>query len=198
MIAFAAVLALAAVMAWIAAKGVPLRTRIYLRFACTLYAALAASAAANFAPAAAAEIIAPLAVSALAIAAYATFRGTVSALWASLVMAAACLAGLWSAANAQSTPSDVVQSLCVIAMVAIAKRGVFRGQASSIYLALGALAFLAALCARLSGEQTSFMALLLFSAAGLLGSVLAQARRSYFFLKKRRKAESRVAIRRIR
>ena len=94
--------------------------------------------------------------------------------------------------------SDVIQSLCLIAMFAIAKRGVFRGQASSIYLALGALAFLAALCARLSDERTSFMALLLFSAAGLLGSVLAQARRSYFFLKKRRKAESRVAIRRIR
>ncbi|MGA7711244.1 MAG: hypothetical protein WCA81_05040 [Rhizomicrobium sp.] len=198
MIAFAAVLALAAAMAWIAVKGVPLRIRIYLRFACALYAALAAGAAANFAPEAAADIVAPLAVSTLTIAAYTTFRGMPSPLWASLALAAACLAGLWSAANAQSTPSDVVLSLCLIAMFAIAKRGVFRGQASSIYLALGALAFLAALCARLANERASFMALLLFSAAGLLGSVLAQARRSYFFLKKRRKAQGRVAIRRIR
>lgn len=198
MIAFAAVLALAAAMAWIAAAGVPLRIRLYLRFACVLYAALAASAAANFAPTAASEIVAPLAVSSLAIAAYTTFRGMPSPLGASFVLAGACLAGLWSAANAHSTPADVIQSLCLIAMFGVAKRGVLRGQASSIYLALGALAFLAALCARLSGERTSFMAQLLFSAAGLLGLVLAQARRSYFFSKKRRKAESRAAIRRIR
>ena len=57
------------------------------------------------------EIVAPLAVSALAIAAYTTFRGTPSPLWASLVLAAACLAGLWSAANAQSTPSVAISKL---------------------------------------------------------------------------------------
>jgi hypothetical protein len=198
MIAFAAVLALAAALAWIAVTGVRLRIRIYLRFACALYVALAASAAANFAPVAASEIVAPLAVAALTVAAYTTFRGTPSPLWASLVLAAACLAGLWSAAYDRGTPSDAVQSLCLIAMFVVAKRGALRGQASSLYLALGALAFFAALCARRSGEPSAFTALLLFSAAGLLGTVLAQARRSYFFLKKRRKAERRVAIRRIR
>jgi hypothetical protein len=194
MTAFTAVLALAAAAAWIAARGVAARIRIYLRFACVLYATLALAIATNIAPAA--QIVPPLAVAALAVGVSAMFRGKLEPAIAAVVLAGACLAGIWSAANGQSGPADVVQCLCLIAMFAAAKRGFTSARASAFYLAFAGMAFLAALCSRLADDTAS--ASLLFSAAGLLGTALAMARGSEFLVQQRGTLGGETAIRRLR
>ncbi len=198
MIAFAVVLGLAAAVGWIAARAAAPLSRIYLRFACVLYAALAAGVAMNIAPEAAARIVMPLATAALALAAYGAFRAAPKPVLAALVLSGACLAGLWSAASGHNAVSDLAQGLCLITLLTLARQGFLAWRAPKLYLALGALAFLAALAAAQSDDKTSFTALLLFSAAGLLGTALALARASEFFVQQRRKPDGGSAIRRMR
>ena len=198
MIAFAAVLALAAAAAWIAAGAAPARCRTYLRFACVLYTALAISAAMNLAPAASAQIVMPLAGAALALAAYGAFAGAAKPVFAALILSTACLAGIWSAASGESLPAVLVQSLCLIAMLMVARKVFLNWRAPNLYLALGGLALLAALCAAQLNGKSPFMALLLFSAAGLLGTALALARVSKLFVEGSRRIGNKTAIRRMR
>jgi len=194
MSAFAVVLAFGAAAAWMTAKGARPASRLYLRFACVLYAALAASALAGVAPEAVAEIATTLAIALLMLAAYASFRRAVRPLPAASVLAVACAGGIWSAASGAMAPAVVVQAVCLAVMIALAKRGLWRRP--SVHLALAAAALLAASCSLL--VENGFVALLLFSAAGLLGTTLSLVRVSEIPLEERRDADGAAAIRRLR
>ena len=193
--AFAAVLALAAAAAWMTAKGARSASRLYLRFACVLYAALAASALAGVAPEAVAEIATTLAVALLMLAAYASWRRAAKPLPAASVLTMACAGGIWSAASGAMAPAVVLQVCCLFVMIALAGRG--SGRRPGIRLALAAAALLAASCSLLAENSLAFVALLLFSAAGLLGTALALARVSEIPLEGRRGAGGEAAVRRM-
>jgi hypothetical protein len=192
--AFAVVLALAAAAAWMTAKGARPSSRLYLRFACVLYAALAASALAGVAPEAVAQVATTLAVALLTLAAYTSFRRKVRPLPAASVLAMACVSGIWSAASGAMAPAVVLQIFCLFVMIALARRGLWRWR--SIHLALATAALSAASCSLL--VENAFVALLLFSTAGLLGATLAVARVSEIPLEERRDADGAAAIRRMR
>ncbi|MGC9952905.1 MAG: hypothetical protein ABSD21_01310 [Rhizomicrobium sp.] len=196
MSAFAAVLALGAAAAWITAKGARPASRLYLRFACVLYAALAASALANIAQEAVAEIATTLATALLMLAAFANFRRVPKPLPAAIILAAASVAGIWSAASGAIAPSVFAQVICQFVMIALARRGL--GRRPSVHLALAAAALLAASCSLLANDPHAFMALLLFSAAGLLGTTLSLVRASEIPLEERRDADGAAAVRRMR
>jgi len=194
--AFSVVLAFGAAAAWMTAKGARPASRLYLRFACVLYAALAASALAGVAPEAVAEIATTLAIALLMLAAYASFRRAVRPLPAASVLAVACAGGIWSAASGVMAPAVVVQVVCLVVMIALAGRGLWRR--SSVHLASAAAALLAASCSLLVENALAFVALLLFSAAGLLGTALSLARASEIPLEERRNAGGTAAVRRMR
>jgi len=194
--AFAVVLALGSAAAWMTVKGARPASRLYLRFACVLYAALAASALAGIAPEAVAEIATTLATALLMLAAYTSFRGPARPLPAASVLAAACAAGIWSAASGAMAPAIVVQIICLFVMIALARRGLWRRP--SILLVLAAAALLAASCSLLVEDSQAFVALLLFSAAGLLGTAVSLARNSEILVEQRRAADNAAAIRRMR
>jgi hypothetical protein len=196
--AFAAVLALAAAAAWLTAKGARPSSRLYLRFACVLYAALAASALANIAPQAVAVIATTLATALLMLAAYASFRRAAKPLPAASVLAMACVAGIWSAARGAMAPAVVLQVFCLFVMIALARRGLAAWRRPSIHLVLAAAALLAASCSLLVENSQAFVALLLFSAAGLLGTTLSLVRASEIPVEERRDADGAAAVRRRR
>ena len=196
MSAFAVVLALGSAAAWMTAQGVRPASRLYLRFACVLYAALAASALAGIAPDAVAEIATTLATALLMLAAYASFRRAAKPLPAAAVLAAACIAGIWSAASGALAPAVVLQIFCLFVMIALARRGLAAWRRPNIHLALASVALLAASCSLL--VENASVALLLFSTAGLLGTAISLARNSEILVEERCAAESAAAIRRLR
>ncbi|MBU6297317.1 MAG: hypothetical protein KGJ79_07830 [Alphaproteobacteria bacterium] len=196
MSAFAAVLALAAAAAWIATKGVRPVIRLYLRFACVLYAALAASVLLRVAPHAVAVMVATLAVALLTLAAFAGLRRTPKPGFAAMLLAGACAAGIWSAATGMIALAVVPQAVCLVAVLTIAHRAPLRRP--GLHLVLGAGALFAASCSLLAGDSCAFIALLLFSAAGLLGVVLALARASEILIDQQRAGSVGPAVRRVR
>ena len=171
MTAFALVLLLAAAAAWIACGGAPLRTRLYLRLAGVLYAALAVSEAFHVAPAAVTDIVATLGAAVLCIAAFAGFRR--SPRWFSaaavLVLAASC--GIAAAANDLRALAAAPQLLCAIFTFLIARPGLWRR--ASVYLALASLSLLGAAALALAPGAMARAGFLLFAAAGVLGVALA-------------------------
>ena len=171
MTAFALVLLLAAAATWIACSGAPLRTRLYLRLAGVLYAALAVSEAFQVAPAAVTDIVATLGAAVLCVAAFAGFRR--SPRWFSatavLVLAASC--GIGAAVNDWRVLAAAPQLLSAIFTFLIARPGLW--QRASVYLALASLSLLGAAASALAPGAMARAGLLLFAAAGLLGVALA-------------------------
>ena len=195
---FAAVLVLAAAAAWIVAAGARPLVRDNLRFAAALYAALAIGAALRIAPVAVAPIVTTLAAALLAFAVYASFRRPAKPAFAALVLAVCCIAGIASAYSGEAAFAIVPQLLCIFAMLGIARRGLMRLRAPSIQLACGGAALFAASCSLVSRDNNALMALLLFSAAGLLGVSLSVARISDTFVKRRRRSQSAAAVSNLR
>lgn len=191
---FAAVLAFGAAAAWIIAKGARPTARDYLRFAAALYATLAVSAILKLSPGAVAAIVATLGQASIALGVHASFRRPPRPGIAALALAGACIMGIGAAATGEIVLAVLPQLLCALVMLAISRRGLKRLRAPSIQLAAGAAALMAASCSLVSEDQNAFMALLLFSAAGILGTSLAVARISDTFVKRRRKTQSASAI----
>lgn len=198
MSAFAAVLALAAAASWMTANGARPSSRLYLHFACVLYAALAVSALIGIAPQAAGVIASTLAAALLMLAAFASLRRAAKPLPAAAILTMACAAGIWSAANGAVAPAVVLQVFCLFVMIALARRGIVAWRRESIHLALAAAALLAASCSLLVEDSRAFVALLLFSAAGLLGTALALVRNSEILVEEARDADGAAPIRRMR
>ena len=174
MSAFAVVLLLVCVAAWLAVRGVRPSARIYLHFACVLNATLAASALAGIVLQAIGTITTTMAACFLMLAAFAGFRYPPKPTPAALILVIACVAGIWSAASGAMAPAALLQIFCQLVMFALARRGVVLLRRESIYLALAAVALLAASCVLLVEDVRALMvALLLFSSAGLLGTALA-------------------------
>ena len=199
MSAFAAVLMLVAAASWLTARGARPSSRIYLHFACVLYVTLAASALAGIAPQAVGVIAATMATALLMLAAFASFRRAPKSLPAAAILAVTCIAGIWSAASGAMAPAVILQVVCQFVMIALARRGVASWHRESIYLALAAVALIAASCSLLVEDTRAFMvALLLFSAAGLQGTALALMVNSKILVEEPRGADSAAAVRRVR
>ncbi len=193
MIGFAAVLALAAAASAMMAYTLPGQARIYLGFACVLYGALAAAAGFAIAPDSVALIVTTLALALLMLAALE--RAPRPAFGAS-ALAIACLAGIGAAFTGELILAVVVQLLCAGVLLATARRW-FKARATlGLRLALATAALLSATCSLpLEGAR---VAVLLFSAAGLLGVALSLTRASQTLVEDRDRANRRPAISRLR
>lgn len=192
MIAFAAVLLLAAAAGSLLTSRAPVRARALLRLACALYGALAVGLALSIAPVA--PLVTTLGAMLLALSLFQTMRH--APVLTALLAAAACVAGLLAAARADMALAVVPQVLCAAYALAVARRPLFAGRPAGIYLVLGALCQLSATSALLTEDLR--VALPLFSAAGLLGFALALSRGSEIFVDKQRRAERTGAIGRAR
>lgn len=179
MIGFALVLLLGSAATWIAAAGARLRARAYFRLAAVLYAAMAlASGFATAEPAISAavtDIVMPLGAAVLVIGAYAGFRRRPVILSASLILAGAGLAGIASAMLGLLVLAAVPQVLATLFALLIARKHLFTGQRSGIYLALGGLCLMGAAACRFALGTGPFTqaGLLVFAAAGQVGIALA-------------------------
>jgi len=193
MIGFAAVLALAAAASAMMAYTLPGRARIYLGFACVLYGALAAAAGFAIAPDAVGLIVTTLAFALLMLAA---LERAPRPVFGAAALALACLAGIGAAFTGELLLAMVAQLLCTGVLLATARRW-FKVRASlGLRLALATAALLGATCSLpLAGAR---VAVLLFSAAGLLGVALSLTRASEMFVEHRDGANRKPAIGRLR
>lgn len=171
MTAFALVLLLGAVAAWIAAGGAPLRTRAYLRLAAVLYAALAISEATNMAAAAVTDIASTLGSAVLCVAAVSAFRRAPHPLTASLFLLIAAICGIGAAATDWRVLAAPPQVISAIVTFIVARPGLWKRP--SLYLALAALCLLGVAASELAPGTVARAGLLLFAAAGVLGVALA-------------------------
>ena len=142
MTAFALVLLLSAAAAWIACGGAPLRTRLYLRLAGVLYAALAVSETFQVAPAAVTDIVVTLGAAVLCVAAFAGFRRGPRWFTATAVLVLAAVCGIAAAATDMRVLAAAPQLLSAIFTFLIARPGLWRR--ASVYLALASLCLLGA------------------------------------------------------
>ncbi|MDR3527204.1 MAG: hypothetical protein P4L57_07970 [Rhizomicrobium sp.] len=175
MIGFALVLLLGAAAGWIAAQGARPRARAYLRLGAVLYGAMAISQAFGVAPPAVRDIVMILGSSVLCIAAYSAFKNKPRFLSASVMLAASAAAGIAAATLGQSVLAAVPQVVSALFMLLIARRFVFAGNRSGLYLALSALCLVGAAACGLA-PVANLMAragLLVFAAAAVAGVALA-------------------------
>ncbi len=196
MIGFALVLFLGAAAGWIAAQGARPRARAYLRLAAVLYGAMAVSQAFAVAPSAVREIVMTLGAAVLCIAAYSAFRRKPSFMSASVMLAASAASGIAAAMLGQSVLAAVPQVLSALFTLLIARRFLFAGMRSGIYLAFSALCLLGeAACSLSPGENLMARAgLLVFAATAVAGVALA----SNLLVEERSSQLARFAIRRAR
>jgi len=201
-IAFAIVLACSAVLAALIAGRARPASRDYLRFAAALYLAFALCIGIStvwadpmtlvFADAVMLVILA-LAPAALALALFANLEHPPSTVIAAILLVLACLAGIAAAASATPILSLAPSALGVLTMFALCARH-WRGETRGI-----AHAFLSACClvcgaaASLGGAKGQ-TALVLFSAAAVLGFALALGRRSRVGVVNRHDLRNAVAI----
>jgi hypothetical protein len=179
MMALAVMLLAASIAGWIAVTDVPPAARAYARFACMLYAALAAACAIGMQLAGAVTlIVSACAPVLLAIAQRIVFRGPVAASIAASMLTAACIAGMIAAATGIAVLGFAPLLLCVLVMIAISLRRFGDLRAAAIQTIASAIALLAGASAFAAGGEAAQPALILFSAAGLLGIALALAPRS--------------------
>jgi hypothetical protein len=179
MTALAVMLLAASIAGWIAVTDAPSAARAYVRFACVLYAALAAASAIGAQLAGAVTlIVSACAPMLLAIAHRTVFRGPVATSLAASLLMVGCVAGVAAAASSVAVLSFAPLSISVLAMIAISLRCFRDRRASAIQIIAAAIALLAGASAFAAGGKAAQPALLLFSAAGLLGIALALAPRS--------------------
>ena len=174
-LASAGLLLAATIAVWFVAAGARAAARLQIRFAAILIAALALAAAAIPAAAAAvALLVLPIALGVLALAAAAGFARPLLAAPAALVLALCCFSGLAAAVSGLAALSLAPSALALIAIAAIFLRQFDAARPASLQGILSALCFLGAVSAfALEGADA---AMLLFAAAGLLGTALALAR----------------------
>lgn len=184
MAAFAAVLGLAGIAAFLLAHEVPKRARVLMRFCGALYGALAASLLFSIAPLEVAPIVTTLVAALLTLAVFEAVRRAPPAGVAALLSAVAGIAGMAAAASGMTVIAIVPQFLALSFALALSRRALFAWRAVGLYLALGALSLMAAGLSLLAADFR--LALPLFASAGLLGFVLALAKSSELLVEMRR------------
>jgi hypothetical protein len=176
-------LAAASLLAMVPAANAEPTARLYVRFAASLYTALATanlvaavSGASEIHAAilSSAWLVMPLAFSALTLALRSRFGRNPSTFGACVVMLAACAIGLATVLTGQTVIAFTALLILLCAVLGIALQQFQQDTKASLYAitAMGSLTAGAAALETVSG----FSAFLLFTAAGLLGSTAACAR----------------------
>jgi hypothetical protein len=186
-IAFAFVLACAAILAALLAGHARPAARDYLRFAAALYLSLALcmglsaglpNATTLIFADAVMLVVCALGPLALTFALFAAFEHPPSSAVAAIFLVLACLAGIAAAASGMPVLSLAPLSVCVLVMLALCARRWRTEKRATARAFLSACSLLCGAAAMLSGGESGRTALMLFSAAALLGFTLALARRS--------------------
>lgn len=202
-IAFTLVLACAAIIAALIAGRARPASRDYLRFAAALYLALAlCSALAAVLPNATTLIfsdavmlvVCALAPLALTFALFAAFEHPPSSAVAAIFLVLACLAGIAAAASGTRVLSLAPLSVCVLVMLALCARRWRTEKRATSHAFLSTCSLLCGAAVMLGGGENGRTALMLFSAAALLGFALALARRSRVAVVNQRDLRGPVAI----
>ena len=200
-IAFALVLAFFTIIAALIAGRARPAARDYLRFAAALFLALAlcdglAAALPNATTLIFSDavmlVVCALAPVALALALFAGFEHPPTSIVAATFLALACLAGIAAAASGMPVLSLAPLSACVLAMLALCVRGWRTEKRAAAHAFLSACSLLGGAAA--VGGEGGRTALMLFSAAALLGFALALARRSHVAVVDRRDLRGPIAI----
>ena len=180
-IAFAAVLLLAGLLGMIAARSARPASRTYFALAALLYAALAvADVIGNTVPGTATFsepivlIVCALGPVALSLSLCAGFAHPPKSWTAALLLIAGFAAGIGAAILGTNALAFAVLVAAMCAMLALSARRYAKDKRGAIRAVIASICFLAAASAANSGAGNS--ALMLFSAAGLLGISLAVAR----------------------
>jgi hypothetical protein len=185
--AFASTLGLSALLSAHAAPRARPAARAYARFAAFLYAIFAtADAAASLVGTSTwnpladtpAAMVSALAPAALALALYAAFESPPRAAIAACVLVSAAVAGILSAATGALFAAYAASIAAVCAMLVLGVRHWRRDRSTTLQALAGAGALFAGAAAFTTGGAEGRMALVLFSAAGLLGLSLALAKPS--------------------
>jgi hypothetical protein len=165
----------AALAVWFVAPAARPAARLQLRFAAIVFVAPAAAAVAMPAAAAAVTLVAfPIALGVLALAGAAGFERVLTPSLAVPLLAAICLGALAAAATGLVLFALTPAVLAAVAIAAVSIRQFDVARPESVRGIVSALCFLAAASAfALEGVG---VALLLFTAAGLLGLTLALSR----------------------
>ncbi len=179
MIALAVMVAAAAIAGWLSIADASREVRVYVRFACVLYAALAVASMGG-APLqlSVTLIVCACAPTCLAVAVRFAFRGPVAASAIAFVLGTACVAGMVAAGTGIAVLAFAPLVGSVLSMIAMSLRRIADLRAQVIQAIAAACALLAGASAFAAGGVRAEPALFLFSAAGLLGAALALAPRS--------------------
>ena len=168
---FAAVLALAAVAAFIVAKVARSDVRLQLRLTCVLYLIMAAATLSEVARPGVTLAVTTLGPALLTLAVL-TRRGMAPApAISAIVLASVALAGIVAAVTGIVLIAVIPQFLCLGVMLA-RQRPIGR---AGIYRALSALTLAAAAASLLVADRMAAVGVLLFSASGLIAGAIALA-----------------------
>jgi hypothetical protein len=171
----ALLLVAAALVVWFVAPAARAAARLQLRFAAILFVAPAIAAIATpWAGTAVALIGFPIALAVLALASTAGFERALAPSLAAPLLAAVCLGALAAAVSGIVLLALVPAALATVAIAAVSLRRFEIARPESIRGMASALSFFAAASA--FALEGAGVALLLFSAVGLLGLSLALAR----------------------
>ena len=190
MIGFALVLLLASAAAWIAANGARSRARSYLRLACVLYATMAIAELFALAPVAVTDIVMTLGAVVLCIGAFAGLRRNPKIITASVALALAALAAIAAATLGLAVLAAVPQVVSALFVFLTARRSLFLGRRSGLYLALSSFCLVGAAACHLAPGMMAQAGLLLFASSAVAGVALA----SNFFVEEHRRKIRGMAI----
>jgi hypothetical protein len=179
MSAFSPMLAAAAIAGWIVLSGARGAPRAYGRMACALFAALAAACAIDPRLAQSVTLIASaVAPALLAAAAFAAFRRPPRPATSSLALALATAAGIFASASGIAALAFAALVVAALTTIATALRAIRRSPVAAIQSIASFAALLAGAAAFLSQGRSAQSSLMMFYAAGVLGSALSLARGS--------------------
>jgi hypothetical protein len=197
--AFMAVLGLSALLAVIVARGARPASRSYLQFAAAIYLSLAvADAMAIVLPNASgiAETVTlvacALAPVSLALSLFATFEHPPKSWAAGLVLIAALVCAIAAAMSAEMVLSFAPLAASVFVMLALSVRRWRISNNIPFHATIAALCLLVAAASGAGGGAIGRTGLALFSAAGILGILLALVRRSHVPVAQQRTKDLRV------
>ena len=177
MIVPAALLFAATLAVWFVAAGARAAARLQIRFAAILLAALAVAAVLPVAGSAVALLVLPIAFGVLALAVAAGLTKPLPAASGAIVLALFCLGGMAAAVTGIAAFSLAPAALALGVMAVFFVRQFDAARIAALQGLLSLLCFLAAVSAfALEGVSS---AMLLFTAAGLLGLTLALSRSDF-------------------